>query len=386
MLNKKITLTVSSFISMYFLGVGGTIIGAAAKNIGLSPYQIGIILAVQNTGFIISVVLSGSLSDSMSKTRLLSIGSFILAVSFILFYRVPDFLINSILMFFIGFGTGIYEGTTDPMMLEIHETNKSLYINVNHFFVNIGSLTITVYLIFLSLNWRKATIQAGILVLLLAILYLFLNIDNQSISGLSLLKRLKHITKDLKRLVILFILTVLAVGLETSIIGILTSFLMDIRGFTQITSKIGLIIFISGIASGRLLIGYISKKFKLLPILMVFLISGSFIFLVLFFMDIGSFAYFIIYLSGFSISVLLPILITITGLIYPDMSGTALGLIKMGIPVGGIVIPLIISILTKYWNFRQSLIIFPIIWIIGFSLIFLNYKSLKKSLLVENAT
>jgi len=378
MIKNKAVLTISSYTSMYFLGVSGTIIGAAAKNIGLNPYQIGIIIAIQNLGFIISVIISGSLADTMNKTKLLSIGSFILGISFILFYRTPVFFINAIVMFFIGFGTGIYEGTTDPMLLEIHKSNKSLYINVNHFFVNIGALMITLYLIFLNLNWRKSTTQAGIIVFLLAILFMFLKIENQKFSELSLFKRLNLISQDLKRLSIIFILTIFAVGIETGIIGILTSYLMDIRGFSQITSKIGLIIFLTGIASGRLLIGYFSRKFNILSILIVFFIFGSIMFSILFFVNISNLIYLPIYLSGFSVSALLPLLITLTGLLYPEMSGTALGFIKMGIPIGGIIIPLLISFITKYFSFLHSLIIFPLIGIIGFILLILNYKHFKK--------
>ena len=53
--NRKI-LTMSSFAAMFFLGVGSAIIGAASRNIGLSPDQIGLLLAIQNVGFILSVI------------------------------------------------------------------------------------------------------------------------------------------------------------------------------------------------------------------------------------------------------------------------------------------------------------------------------------------
>jgi len=61
----------SSFTAMFFLGVGSAIIGAASRNIGLSPYQIGLLLATQNIGFILSVITVGTLADSTDKARLM---------------------------------------------------------------------------------------------------------------------------------------------------------------------------------------------------------------------------------------------------------------------------------------------------------------------------
>ncbi len=376
MIKHRAFLTSFSFLSMLFLGLSGSIVGAAAKNIGLSPYQIGIIIASQNVGFIISVLLSGILSDTVEKTKLLFIGSIILGISFLFFYKIPSYIINVFIMFFIGFGTGIYEGTTDVMLLEIHKRNKSLFININHFFVNLGSLFITIYLIFLEMNWRKSMIQSGIMVLILGFLYLFSKIEDRSISEVSTFKRLNILIKDSKTIIAIFILTTIAVGMETGTIGIITSFLMDLRGFNQLTSKIGLITFVSGIASGRLLVGYISKRFENKNILKLFFASGAILYTATFFFDIGNLIFLFIFLTGLTVSALLPLLITLTGNLYPDFSGTALGIIKMGIPVGGIIIPLIISFISKYFSFLASLIIFPVADLAGLLLLILSVKKL----------
>jgi hypothetical protein len=53
-------LTGASFSSMFFLGVATAIIGAASGNIGLSPFQTGLLISVQNAGFILAVLVAGS--------------------------------------------------------------------------------------------------------------------------------------------------------------------------------------------------------------------------------------------------------------------------------------------------------------------------------------
>ena len=141
---------------MFFLGIGAGVIGAASRNIGLTPYQIGLLIAAQNVGFLLSVLVAGALADSYPKTRLLFFGSAILAAAFFLFYRWEPFSLNLVLMLFVGVGIGSYEGVTDALLLELHPRRGSLYININHLFVTAGALAIAVYLLFLQMNWRSS--------------------------------------------------------------------------------------------------------------------------------------------------------------------------------------------------------------------------------------
>lgn len=130
---------------MLLLGVGATLIGAAARNIGLSPYEISLMLMVQNLGFMVSVMISGAFADTYSKPRILMVGSLILSAAFLTFYSTEWFNLNLAIMFMIGAGIGTYEGVTDAMLIDIHPKRGSMHININHFFVTFGSIVITVY-------------------------------------------------------------------------------------------------------------------------------------------------------------------------------------------------------------------------------------------------
>jgi len=150
------TITAASYMSMFFLGVSAALIGAAAHNIGLSPFQIGLMIAAQNVGFTVSVVVSGALSDQYEKPKILLVGSLILAVAYFTFYLDDQFWLNLIIMFFIGAGIGTYEGVADALLFEIHTKRQSLHINVNHFFVTFGAIMIALYLTFLQADWRNS--------------------------------------------------------------------------------------------------------------------------------------------------------------------------------------------------------------------------------------
>jgi len=363
-------ITLATYFTMFFLGVAGSLIGAAARNIGLEPYQIGLLTSIQNVGFMISVSISGALADTHEKPKILAIGSLILAASFFGFYQFELFWINILIMLFIGIGVGTYEGVTDVLLLDIHPKRAGLHISVNHFFVTFGSIIITVYLIFLQMNWRNSLMQAAVVVLLLAIFFTLVRVKSPKKQTERFIKRLQVLIQE-KIVIVLFIATALTVGVELGSISILTTFLMDQHNFTQVTSKIGLLLFLTGIAVGRIIIGFLTRREQLVRNLIIMFGFAFFIFSGLYFMDLNVGIYLVLFLAGFSLSALLPLIFTFAGLYYPESAGAVLGAIKVAIPIGGIILPLAMSIIARNSSFQISLIVYPLSLLLAFFLLFI---------------
>jgi MFS family permease len=179
---------------------------------------------------------------------------------------------------------------------------------------------------------------------------------------------------------VFFILAALIVGVEAGTIGILTTFLMDLREFTQVTSKVGLTVFLVGVASGRLFVGFFSRREQIVSYLLT-LFSLSFVFFsILYFFNLGSWSYLLIYLAGVAISALLPLVLTLSGLLYPEIAGTVLGTVKIAIPIGGIFTPFLMSIIAQSASFQVSLLVFPISFLLGFLLLLWVAQSIRTSL------
>ena len=376
MIRNRNILTLSSFTAMFFLGVGSAVIGAASRNIGLSPDQIGLLLASQNIGFILAVITVGTLADSTDKARLMFAASLIIAVSFFLFYLKDAFILNLGIMLIIGVGIGGYEGAADAMLLDIHARRQSLFISVNHFFVTFGELMIVIYLIFLQMNWRESMVQSAAAVLALAIIFGLSRVPPRKMMTENFRKRLAFIAKQ-RPVLVLFLMASCAVGIELALIGMITSLLMEFYGFDQVTSKLGLVAFLAGIAAGRLVLGVLARKSQLLNyILALFALTAAVISFLLFASPGTVMAYILLIVSGATISVIFPLIIALTGLKYPEMSGTVMGIIKLGIPVGGIVVPLMLSLLVQATSFRTALVLFPLIGVVGFMLALSHRKQL----------
>ena len=375
MIRNVKALTASSYLSMFFLGVTTAVVGAAAKNIGLTPYQIGLMLAVQNVGFIISVSVSGALADTREKPRILLVGSLVLAGGLLIFYTSYPFALFLVAMLFVGAGMGTYEGATDAMLMDLHQERESLHISINHFFASFGMLAITIYLIFLQSNWRYAIIRSAIVVLLLALFFGLAKLESRGSKGESYWAKLKILTEE-RVVVILFMCTALVVGVELAFVGVLTTFLMDLRGFSQVTSKFGLIVFISGVLTGRLLVGLVAKNHQLPRYVLGLMGLAMVSFAGLTFLNLKDLTYVPIYVAGFSVSALLPLMLTIAGLMYKQIAGMVLGVIKIAIPVGGILTPFLISVISRYASFQVALLVLPLSFLVAFLLFFSIRKRL----------
>jgi fucose permease len=180
-------------------------------------------------------------------------------------------------------------------------------------------------------------------------------------------------------LVVLFLAVALAVGVEIGSISILTTFLMELHSFSQVTSKIGLIVFLGGMATGRLTLGFFTQNERI-PRYVLTLFGLSFLFFTgLYSLNLGALTYITIFLAGISLSALLPLMIAWAGLLYPDAAGTVLGAIKVAAPLGGIVIPASISALSKLVSFRASLFVFPGACLLAFVIMFVEIRYYKIS-------
>lgn len=360
---------------MFFLGVGTAVIGAASGNIGLTPFQTGLLVSVQNVGFIVAVLSAGALADAMDKPLLMSAGSFVLAASFFLYYLWRPYPLNLAIMAFIGIGIGTYEGVADAMLLSIHDRRGGLHISVNHFFVTFGCLAISLYMVFLRIDWRSSMVQSAIVVLVLAVVFALSRVGAgrresgsalkassakpAAVSAPGFRQRIAFLGKQ-RILGVLLLLAAIAVGIESGLLALLPGFLRDLRGYDLAASKIGLVLFLAGDAAGRVLLGFLSGRLRIAGSLIVLSAATAACSALLLFVHLTAAATaLVLILMGMAISSLLPLLITMTGTLFKDVAGTALGIMKLGIPIGGIVVPALVSVASRIWSFQVSLAIIP---------------------------
>jgi fucose permease len=226
------------------------------------------------------------------------------------------------------------------------------------------------------MNWRRSLVQSAILVLILALFFALAKLKRENAAAEPYIERIRILSRD-RTVIALFLATALTVGVELSALGILTTYLMDLRDFSQTTSKIGLLVFLLGIAVGRVVVGIISRSEWIYQLILLLFGSATIVFSGLFYLNVGGWTYSVIFAAGLSLAALLPLMITFAGQIYPDMAGTVIGSIKVAIPVGGILIPFIMSLLARHSSLQLSLIIFPLSLLLAFSILFFQFRQVR---------
>ena len=163
----------------------------------------------------------------------------------------------------------------------------------------------------------------------------------------------------------------------------LSTFLAEQRGVAPVTAKLGLVIFLAGVAAGRIVIGAFARPNRLYRMLVILFALSTGMFALLFLVDLGPLTLLAVFLAGLTLSAQLPFLLTYAGLAYPMMTGTVLGAIKIAIPLGGIVTPLLIAAITSRASFGAALLVIPLGLLVGLLMIVLLLERDAPQLLAE---
>jgi len=75
----------------------------------------------------------------------------------------------------------------------------------------------------------------------------------------------------------------------------------------------------------------------------------------------------------------MPSIITITGLKFEKGTGAALGIVKLGIPMGSILFPFLLSMLSRYVGFTVSFLLFPAAGIACFLMFMLSGIMIRRA-------
>ena len=343
---------------MFFLGVGVAIVGATARAVGLSPSAIGYLVAAQNVGFGLAVVAGGALSDIYRKPLILAVGLVLLGASFAVLYQTTVFYINLAAMLLMGIGMGSAEAVTDAWLLDMHTRNESRLVTINHFFVSVGSVTITVYLMVLELRWETALLQIAAVLAALAILSSLLKSGGASVPP-SGERRFRGLFGD-AGIVLLFVAGMGAIGLGVGSAGIITTFATELRGIGEAPAQVMLALFLGGLAAGRIIVGALDRGRRPARTAAIFAMIALVLSIAFYLVRLPSWTLPVLATAmGLAIAPLLPLTIAQAGVRHREIAGTAMGIVKLSIPVGGIVIPGLVGLLSDTVSFSFALYLFP---------------------------
>jgi FHS family glucose/mannose:H+ symporter-like MFS transporter len=380
---RRWLITSGAFISMSFIGMSRTFLGMALPSIrsslGLNILQAGTLTALLQLGFSIAVLVGGPISDIFKKQSILMLGCLLIGFNLILFGFSEWFWINLLGITLIGMGGGLIESSSNPLLIQLFPGRESMVMNLHHFFFALGSLTgplIMGAVLVRAIPWQWAYIGFGLFALSIFLFLLLLKSSASRKKSSFETNQIKGLLRE-KTFLLLFFVTFFNSGVQNGITFWMVTFLRDIKGLSISLASYSLFAFFACLALGRLFSSYLITRFHettyLLGLFSLLLIG---LFFAIFSPGKWSIPFFA--LCGFGHSGVFPSLLGMTGKIYSQLPGTAMGILATGGGLGSVVVPWLMSLVSQTTTLNNGFLSFEIFVILCIFLMGIQVKNLKK--------
>ena len=266
-----------AFLSLATTGIFHTILGTALPAIqvflGMDTAQTGLFASFAWLGFTAAIFAGGILSDIFEQNLILMLACITVGLSSILFGFSSLVGLNCLLISLLGAGTGVISSSSSALVMKFYPRKEGLMINIHHFFYGIGAITGPLsmgYVLEQGWHWQWVYRAGGLWMLLLAGILAFQKKEPQIHKKPKIDKSFFSLIRE-KNLLLLVLITLLGCGTYNGVSLWLVSFLKEIRSFPIFQASLGLSLFSTGLAIGRLLSGWVSSKIGNTKVLLLLL-------------------------------------------------------------------------------------------------------------------
>ena len=372
-----------AFVSMSFLGMSRTFLGTALpairSSLDLTILQAGTLTALIQLGFTTAVFIGGPISDIFKKSSILMLGCLLMGASLILFGFSDWFWLNLAGITLIGIGGGLIESSSNPLLIQLFQGRESMVMNLHHFFFAMGSLggpLIMGAALSKSIPWQWGYMGFGFFVL---VVFLFIFSQRASAppkkGGFDMRPVGRLMTE--KTFLALFLLTFFNSGTQNGICFWMVTFLTESRGLPIGLASTALSLFFVCVAAGRLFSSKLLTLFHETNYLLVLFLL-LFISLLFSILAPGRWAILFFALCGLAHSGIYPSLLAMTGKIYRETPGAAMGILTTGGGLGSIFLPWLVSFVSQETNLRLGFLTFEVYVICSLIILGMLFKILKR--------
>ena len=260
-----------------------------------------------------AMVFCGFMAGRWGKRLTIGYSVLLMGVGIALAAFAPSYGIIFLALAFAGFGEGVVEGLSTPVVQELHEDDEpSRYINFAHGFWSVGIVLMTLLvglLLMLEVNWRYILIGVALCTLPPALLFLLHEkrdvFKKEKVDFATVFNHTCDIMKT-GRFWIFFALMFLGGGAEFGLTFWASSFVRINFNATPLQGALATLIFSVGMIIGRLGSAAIIPQRKLFHLLLCTASSGILGGIVLSFTTSLWFAYLLFLLLGLACSPLWP--------------------------------------------------------------------------------
>ena len=374
-ISKKIFINISCFYGVMVFGMAlvmtSPILIEISQRIDHNIENMGSIFSLFYGGFIIGSFLSSSIINYWGRKKTLSSFYFLLFISVLGMAFIFNYPFLIVVFSLIGLSGGFIESQVSSIVLEVNKKNEGLFVNLTQVFFGIGAFIgplIPTFIISKGIDWKYSYIILSLICLINFIYFLFINIPDTRLKKIrGSIKTFKPVALDKGAVFFLLVFAIFFyVCAEMGLVIWFPTFLRLNKSFSSILASQVLSFFWLSFVAGRLLIGFLTKKVKILNILLVVTILSIPSILLGIYTENKFLIIFAFVITGLLFSGIWPLIVTLGGLRYPSKRDFVVSILVMAGGVGGLFSPWLIG---KVFSSLNLLFALNIIYIFLFFLI-----------------
>lgn len=349
---------ISAYLGMLLFGISLTTLGSVApalrEKFSMDPIAFGTLFSILPFGILSGSLLFGPFADKYGYKVILLLAGSVMFAGFEGIAYAHSITVLKICVFLFGLGGGAINGSTNAIVSDISDKNKSANLSLLGVFFAAGALGMPFVLGILEKQFSFEIIVAGIgyVALFSTIVFFFTSFPEAKLSHGVSLEDIWKLLKDSLVLVIGFFLFCQS-SFEAIINNWTTTYLLDKLQITTSAALYALSMYVAGMAVMRILLGKLLRNIKPRTIMMS---SIGLLFLGCLLIQFSS-SYFIattgLVILGAGLAAGYPVTLGFVGDRYASVSGTAFSIvISLGL-IGSMLINYIMGIIVEHYHIQH---------------------------------
>jgi fucose permease len=383
LIQNRFIITAANFIAVGCMGMSMGFLGpslpALREGLKIDLVSAGLFTSGIQFGYGLMGTVGGILSDLFPGERILAVGCGFLGGSALLFGLWTSFSLNLLFVILMGIGCGLILGSSHAVLVGLHPRRKGSILNFHHIFAATGSLIgplIIGFLLSRREKWQYGYEGLGVFVLALCAFLIFVRAPKGEIKSRVRFRQIGRLARHRDFIFLVFV-DFLSMGTQFSMIYLSVTFLKEAKGFSVVAASAVLSAFFIFMILGRLVCGWAMVRTMNTRILLILLVSSVAISF-LGWKGEGWTSAAGIMLTGLAISGVFPSLVALTGEIFQDLAGTAMGFMVMMSGLGGMFFCWLTAMISQKTDVSSGFVVPLVAAIMALFIFALQYCSLRE--------
>lgn len=346
---------------------------------GTNIERASLLTAFLQLGFAITNIAGGILSDRMPREKVLLSGCFCIGSAALFFGLWPGYLLNLLITTSMGIGAGLVQSGSNALLVGLYPDRKGAILNLHHTLFAVGSLIgplIMGNLITHHVPWQYGFGSLGLVFWSLCLFFSFTKGSVAVSPSKTSLVQVRNLLQERDFLVLLMV-CFLAIGAQFALLFFAVTFLKEAKGFSIGFASISLSIYLILLGAGRLTCSWLSLRLRSSTIILALLVFFLATLTVTWQGEEWVSATALI-LSGLACSGIFPSLLALTGTLYENVAGTALGILAMMSGLGGMSVCWITGLISERTTLAVGFVAFVVSCLVSLILFGLFYPHFLK--------